>query len=870
MRKKYLLKLIFAFCALLFATRQSYAQVQFAASYFNLSKPNGGGFNIGDTINIRSTIAVPSGTTTYKNQHLIYVPVGTTYIPNSMRISDVEDVTGWGASPLSFSANSLTDNADGDRGSYSAVTKIATINIGDNATNAAGGTFVGGTTKPLFYTSQSIIVTSINVRITGALNTYVSLKTNAKWATTAGGSQINNIIDSVTNIPKFLKFEINDLIALCNGTTGPNLFTNYNNGTFGSGNTQNTPVAPLGASSPLIFLNISTSNPNDGRYSCVNNTYGNAATLAKVFGVWDGVGDHTGAASPTAGNPATPVGTNGGYALLVNATYIPDVAAADTASNLCESLMYNFQSYFRNVCPGCHADPNSPTGGGAPGVKPNIVFELNNIGQYTTGPLPYTGQWQRKGFTFKTGPAQTQVAFRIRNLANGGGGNDWLLDDITVASCLPPTVVTVAPVGTICANNVLNLTVTASWTSYEYKWYMFQYSTNNGATWNNLTTPNSVAGGNNTAIFSGPPPTYTDSGKIYRIIIASTAAGLSNPNCFYATPSNPLIVYPNPTISAIPPVICKNSPNITPTSTPSGGSFTLNGSPIVVINPTSLAIGTYTLTCTLPSGCFSSDTFSIQQPTITLSASGILCNAGTSTITANGVGAPALTYNINGGLYGASNIFAGLAAGTYTVSVKDGNTCTKTSTIAISQPTALSTTATFTPVPCNGAMSTVTVTAAGGTPVYQYSINGGANQPGNTFSVTAGAYTVTVTDANGCTATTTLTITEPLVLKIAASFTAILCNGGISTITVTGIDGTPPYQYKINAGAYQASNVFAGNLAGVYTVTIKDANNCTKTTVKTITQPVALSVIATSGAVLCNGGTSTITATGAGGISIPI
>src|SRR5207253_7679003 len=142
--------------------------------------------------------------------------------------------------------------------------------------------------------------------------------------------------------------------------------------------------------------------------------------------------------------------------------------------------------------------------------------------------------------------------------------------------------------------------------------------------------------------------------------------------------------------------------------------------------------------------------------------------------------------------------------------------------------------------------STVTVSATGGTPPYQGT---------GTVSRSAGTYSYTVTDANSCTATTTGNIAQPSALSASSSNTAILCNGGSSTVTVSATGGTPPYQ-----GTGTASRS-----AGTYSYTVTDANGCMATTTGNITQPGALSASSSNTAILCNGGSSTVTVSAAGG-----
>jgi hypothetical protein len=119
---------------------------------------------------------------------------------------------------------------------------------------------------------------------------------------------------------------------------------------------------------------------------------------------------------------------------------------------------------------------------------------------------------------------------------------------------------------------------------------------------------------------------------------------------------------------------------------------------------------------------------------------------------------------------------------------------------------------------CNGGTSTVTVTGNGGTGPYTGTGN---------FTVSAGTHSYTVTDANGCTATTSITVTQPTTLTAGSTATSILCNGGTATVTVTSAGGTGPYT---GTGNFTVS-------AGTHSYTVTDANGCTATTSIIVTQP---------------------------------
>jgi hypothetical protein len=215
----------------------------------------------------------------------------------------------------------------------------------------------------------------------------------------------------------------------------------------------------------------------------------------------------------------------------------------------------------------------------------------------------------------------------------------------------------------------------------------------------------------------------------------------------------------------------------------------------------------------------------------------ILCNGGNSIVTVSATG--------GAGGYSGTGTFS-VPAGTYSYTVTDANSCTATTTGDITQPTTLNASSSNTAILCNGGNSIVTVSATGGT---------GAISGTGTFSVPAGTYSFTVTDANSCTATTTGTITQPSAVTATSSNTAILCHGGNSIVTVSATGGTPPY-----TGTGTASRS-----AGTYSFTVTDANSCTSTTTGTITQPDALVASSSNTAILCNGGSSTVTVSATGG-----
>jgi len=212
-------------------------------------------------------------------------------------------------------------------------------------------------------------------------------------------------------------------------------------------------------------------------------------------------------------------------------------------------------------------------------------------------------------------------------------------------------------------------------------------------------------------------------------------------------------------------------------------------------------------------------------------------STGSITVTATG-GTVAGGYqysNDNGATFQVSNVFNGLVAGTYQMVVKDDNNCTATQAVTITQPaSAVSVTATKTDETAPGANDgTVTATGAGGTSPYQYSVNGSTFFPA---AATAGpytftglapnTYTVTVRDANACTATTTVTVGAAAVCTTDTWTGAVSTNwltpgnwscGQIPTPTVDAAipTGSPNYPNLATAGTYEVRTLTIDNGASL-------------------------------------------------------
>jgi hypothetical protein len=174
-----------------------------------------------------------------------------------------------------------------------------------------------------------------------------------------------------------------------------------------------------------------------------------------------------------------------------------------------------------------------------------------------------------------------------------------------------------------------------------------------------------------------------------------------------------------------------------------------------------------------------------------------------------------------------------IPAGTYTITVTHNMSgCTATRTVVVTQPTAIEVSAITTPVLCNGGENgNIETTVTGGTPPYTFSWSNGAITP-QINNLTAGTYTVVVTDANGCTETLAATVTQTQAITLAPVVQPPTCGNSDGAIDLQIVGGTPPYQQIWSTGAVQED--ISGLSTGTYSVTVTDASGCTAATTQSI------------------------------------
>lgn len=286
--------------------------------------------------------------------------------------------------------------------------------------------------------------------------------------------------------------------------------------------------------------------------------------------------------------------------------------------------------------------------------------------------------------------------------------------------------------------------------------------------------------------------------------------------------------------SSILPILCNGDSAIV-TISAVGGTL-----PYVGTGTYKVPAGSYTYTITDTNGCSTSTNVVVTEPTKLTSASSatsILCYGGNSIVTVSAEGGVA-PYNGTGDFT--------VTAGTHTYTITDANGCKTETSITINQPTELKSSSSATTILCNGGTATISISAEGG--VTPYTGTGD-------FVVTAGTYSYTVTDSNGCTSTTEITVSEPSKLEANANSSSILCKGGNATITVSAVGGVAPYS---GTGEFVVS-------AGTYSYTVTDSNGCSSTTEITVTEPEQLIAQIDAASIFCNGDSALVIVSATGG-----
>jgi gliding motility-associated-like protein len=215
--------------------------------------------------------------------------------------------------------------------------------------------------------------------------------------------------------------------------------------------------------------------------------------------------------------------------------------------------------------------------------------------------------------------------------------------------------------------------------------------------------------------------------------------------------------------------------------------------------------------------------------------------------------------------------FVGLPAKSYSISIKDNNNCLFSKLVNVSQPTLLTKTTVIDSVKCfNGNSGKITINGLGGTTPYTFSLQNASYISSNIYgSLTAGNYSVSIKDANNCKSDTNVVVAQYSQIQAAITNTDIVCNNNnIGKIDVVGSGGNPSYTYSLDSITFKTGTNFSNLAAGIYSVFVKDANNCVRKWQDTIKQTFDVNNIFNKKDVNCFGfSDGNFTVKGTGGVS---
>ncbi len=416
----------------------------------------------------------------------------------------------------------------------------------------------------------------------------------------------------------------------CTGNLGENIFTE---GDFGSGTANILTVDPLIAPG---FIYQRNPPPNDGFYTITNDM----RRWAGTFPTWTAFAD----------NSSDP----NGYMMVVNAAFQPGKFYEQVVTGLCENTEYQFTADVRNILRR-----------GTNGLTPNVSFSIDDVTQFTTGPVPENEVWNTYGFSFATAPGQTTVTLALSNNAPGGFGNDLAIDNISFRACGPEARIAGAENISICEDGApTTLTATINGDEYDSPAFQWQQSFDEGMTWDNLPGENAM-----TYVLDSRASGF----YYYRYLLANGPVNLSNSKCRVV--SNVKVVFVVPKRYEIIDTLC------------AGLSFAVDQSVYdrtgVFVDTLLSSLGcdsivTLRLEVVPDPGLLAS--FRIQPPSCSDRSDGEAQLLGV----ANGVGPFALTFLDT--LQSPSRVFTGLAEASYPFRVVDRYGCVDEGSISLVSP----------------------------------------------------------------------------------------------------------------------------------------------------------------------------------------
>ena len=296
--------------------------------------------------------------------------------------------------------------------------------------------------------------------------------------------------------------------------------------------------------------------------------------------------------------------------------------------------------------------------------------------------------------------------------------------------------------------------------------------------------------------------------------------------------------------------------SVTATGGTSGYTYTWSQGGGNSSSASGLDAGNYTILVLDANLCAATTSVIIYQPSalvVNLTSTSATCGQANGTVDAIASGgAPGYTYTWSPA-GGNSNSATGLATGNYTVTIKDTNNCISIAQTNVAQAPSLSLTVTGTAAKCGNANGTATAIASGGTGIITYTWSCGGNLATVTNLSGNNTYTISASDALGCSVSKSVTIGNYSTPVLGVVSNSITCNGsstGSASVNINAGTGTAPYYYSwLPSGG---TNPSATNLSvGNYTITVTDSSSCVATKTVFVNQPPALTITPTSTLATC-------------------
>jgi gliding motility-associated-like protein len=503
-------------------------------------------------------------------------------------------------------------------------------------------------------------------------------------------------------------------------------------------------------------------------------------------------------------------------------------------------------------------------------AKQNVTCIAPNSGAATVaatgGTVPYAYAWSggagNNAAANNLSAGTYTVTATDANLCTG-------TTTVTITAPAPPTLTFSNKVEPGCGQANGSVSATLGGTA------PFQVTINNGSTQTTQTVP----------VATTAPLTNLAAGT-YTIVITDAVSCSATQTITFTPPAAPVINSVTAT-----PTACRGGNDGTATVSATGGASPLgyawSGSSQATTTISGLAAGNYVVTVTDAAGCKDTGSVAVVDGPVCCSLSLSVTTVQPACGQSNGSIAitptPAATYSYmwSGGLP-ATATQSNLAGGQYHVTVTNTAVanCTKDTIITLTNPNGPALTFSNKVEPgCGQSNGSVSATLAGGTAPYQVTIDNGSTQTTQTvpFATTAplsnlpaGNYTISVSDAASCSATQTITFTEPAGPSISSvTSTPTTCRGGSDgTATVSAAGGTGSLGYAWS-GSSQVTTTINALAAGNYIVTVTDAAGCKDTGAVAVADgPVCCAigiaaVLAQPGCGLSNGGI-VLTVTGSG------